>query len=77
MWITKYRVHCGRIKNDWLAWHRSFNTFVGNNKKIDATKFVSEKQARGAITKHRNRFDIFKNLKYTIHPVKVNVKREN
>lgn len=72
MWITKYKVHCGRVKDDWLRWNIVDKEFYGGHIKRDATAFVSQRQAKGAIIQHQK---MWRAKKYTIHPVKVQVKK--
>lgn len=81
MWVTGYKVHCGRKFNgsysatsqDWLKWSIPFQEFSGLNTKRDASIFVSIAQAKGAIKQHKKTRQ--SRGKYTIHAVKVQVKR--
>ncbi len=87
MWVTRYKVHCGRQKNDWLVWINKCecgssrcigdNQFRGCWPKVSASVFITKKQAGGAIKQHRKTWPLErKYCKYTIHEVKVQVKQE-
>lgn len=93
MWVTRYKVHCGREplkgkyytaggwQNDFLAWSLGWSlkskAFYGGHSKGCATIFVSKTQANGAIKQHKKLLgSAARGCKYTIHKVKVQVKKE-